>query len=158
MFAGNFAPLGWEWCNGQIVHITEAEMLFQLIGTTYGGDGETTFALPDLRGRLPLHRGPNGFQLGQTGGVETVTLTPGQLPSHHHTLQAAAGTELSTDPAGNVLGVPANLDLYNSADAQTPLNPGLVQPVGGGQPHSNIQPYLSIGFIISIHGLFPSPS
>ena len=157
MFAGNFAPAGWMFCEGQLLPISENETLFQLIGTTYGGDGESTFALPDLRGRLPLHQG-NGFILAETGGAEEITLTVSQIPAHTHPAIA------STDPGGQ--GNPANQVLANSQGAQPyiedvpqgAMSPQSVGPTGGSQPHTNFQPYLCVDFIISLFGIFPSPT
>src|SRR2546421_7048141 len=114
MFAGNFAPAGWMFCEGQLLPISENETLFQLIGTTYGGDGQSTFALPDLRGRLPLHQG-NGFTLAETGGVETVTLTVNQLPTHNHPFLAAGSVANDPNPNNNVLGESSAISLYQSA-------------------------------------------
>jgi len=160
MFAGNFAPAGWMFCEGQLLPISEYDTLFNLIGTTYGGDGQSTFALPDLRGRLPLHQG-NGFILAETGGAEEITLTVNQIPAHSHPLLGSADLGSSPDPAGNVLATSrtAGVDLYLE---QTPpnanLDPGSISPVGGSQPHTNFQPYLCVDFIISLFGLYPSPT
>lgn len=159
MFAGNFAPAGWMFCDGQLMPISENETLFQLIGTTYGGDGESTFALPDLRGRIPIHQG-NGFILAETGGVESVTLTVSQIPSHSHPFLANDSSGGGTSPSGSVLARNASADAYTS-DTSTglvALNPGSILPTGGSQPHDNFQPYLCLNFIISLFGVFPSPS
>jgi len=159
MFAGNFAPAGWMFCEGQLLPISENETLFQLIGTTYGGDGESTFALPDLRGRIPIHQG-NGFILAETGGVEEVTLTVSQIPAHTHTLLGSTATAGSPDPAGNVgarVTVAAVFPYGTDAPLQ-PLSPQAVTPTGGSQPHTNFQPYLCVDFIISLFGIFPSPT
>ena len=158
MFAGNFAPAGWMFCEGQLLPISENETLFQLIGTTYGGDGQSTFGLPDLRGRIPIHQG-NGFILAESGGAEEVTLTTTQIPSHTHPM-AVNNTQGSTPNPGpaNVLAGSPNLDLYILDIANQPLNPDSVSPVGGSQPHTNFQPYLCIDFIISLFGIFPSPT
>jgi microcystin-dependent protein len=160
MFAGSFNPAGWEFCNGQLLPISENETLFQLIGTTYGGDGQSTFALPDLRSRVPIHQG-NGFILAETGGVEEVTLTTQQIPTHSHTVlatnavPAAAATgailAVSTSNQGGVL-------TYTPDAAPVALDPSTVGPTGSSQPHTNIQPDLAINFIISLFGLFPSPT
>lgn len=157
MFAGNFAPAGWMFCEGQLIPISENETLFQLIGTTYGGDGESTFALPDLRGRLPLHQG-NGFILAETGGAEEITLTVNQIPSHSHPLLASAGPASTVNSAGNVLGTPATATPFFAATPNVNLSPQAVAPVGGSQPHTNFQPYLCVDFIISLFGIFPSPT
>lgn len=157
MFGGNFAPAGWMLCSGQLLPISEYETLFQLIGTTYGGDGESTFALPDLRGRLPLHQG-SGFTLAQAGGAESVTLTVNQIPAHSHPLLASTSIPTSSSPADNVTGQSAN-KLYRAAGGATALMaPGSLSPTGGSQPHDNLQPYLCVNFIISLFGIFPSPT
>jgi microcystin-dependent protein len=157
MFAGNFAPAGWMFCEGQLLPISEYETLFNLIGTTYGGDGQSTFALPDLRGRLPLHFG-NGFTLAETGGVETVTLTVSQIPAHSHAFLASTNTATGTAPQGQVLSSApdANTLAYGTDAPTTPLSPNSVSSVGGSQPHNNFQPYLCVDFIISLFGIFPS--
>lgn len=171
MFAGNFNPNGWAFCEGQLLPISENETLFQLIGTTYGGDGESTFALPDLRGRIPLHfgAGPDGitYQLAEAAGVEEVTLTTQQIPIHNHAMfcfSDATGAPTS-NPAAAVPGV-ADITQYNdlSVAPNTAPNAQLGNPgfnsdiTGGSQPHTNFQPYLCINYIISLFGLFPSPT
>ncbi len=158
MFAGNFAPAGWMFCAGQLLPIAENETLFQLIGTTYGGDGESTFALPDLRGRLPLHQG-NGFILAETGGAEEITLTASQIPAHSHALLATSSNAANTNAPNAVLAQNTTYEPYLSPasfPANTPLFPGTVSAVGGSQPHTNFQPYLCVSFIISLFGIFPS--
>ncbi len=157
MFGGNFAPAGWMFCEGQLLPISENETLFQLIGTTYGGDGQSTFALPDLRGRLPIHQG-NGFILAETGGVEDVLLTAAQLPSHTHALAASRDVATLTDPAGNVSAQTGAFDQFQTMPAAQAMAPQSISQVGGNQPHSNMQPYLCVSFIISLFGIFPSPS
>lgn len=157
MFAGNFPPAGWMFCEGQLLPISENETLFQLIGTTYGGDGQSTFALPDLRGRLPIHQG-NGFILAETGGAEEITLTVNQIPAHTHPLLASAGPGNANAPAGNITGESAAVKIYVSEVPTASLNPAAVAPVGGSQPHTNFQPYLCVDFIISLFGIFPSPT
>jgi len=157
MFAGNFAPAGWMFCEGQLLPISENETLFQLIGTTYGGDGESTFALPDLRGRIPIHQG-NGFILAETGGAEEITLTVQQIPAHSHPLLASTNTAQQTQPTGQVLGNSATATMYIEDNPSVALNPKTVGSVGGSQPHTNFQPYLCINFIISLFGIFPSPT
>lgn len=154
MFAGNFAPAGWSFCEGQLMPISENETLFQLIGTTYGGDGQSTFALPDLRGRLPIHQG-NGFTLAETGGVEEVTLTVNQIPAHSHAMLASADIPTGSDPTGKVTGQAA-AKFYRTGSPGLALNPAAISPTGGSQPHSNFQPYLCVDFIISLFGIFPS--
>jgi microcystin-dependent protein len=157
MFAGNFAPAGWMFCEGQLLPISENETLFQLIGTTYGGDGQSTFALPDLRGRLPLHMG-NGFILAETGGAEDITLTVNQIPAHSHPFLASSGPATSSTPVGNVTAETASISLYIQDVTNTNFNPAVVAAVGGSQPHTNFQPYLCVDFIISLFGIFPSPT
>ncbi len=157
MFAGNFAPAGWMFCEGQLLPISENEALFQLIGTTYGGDGESTFGLPDLRGRLPLHQG-NGFILAETGGAEEITLTVNQIPSHTHPLLAAADNASTANAQNNLLAQITSYTPYFGAQANTALAPTSIGPVGGSQPHTNFQPYLCVDFIISLFGIFPSPT
>ena len=157
MFAGNFAPAGWMFCEGQLLPISENETLFQLIGTTYGGDGESTFALPDLRGRLPLHQG-NGFILAETGGVEEVTLTVQQIPAHSHPLLAAGAVANDPNANANVLGESSAVTLFQSGNPAAAMAPQSISAVGGSQPHTNFQPYLCVNFIISLFGIFPPPS
>ncbi len=156
MFAGNFAPAGWMFCEGQLLPISEYETLFNLIGTTYGGDGQSTFALPDLRGRIPLHFG-NGFTLAETGGVETVTLTVSQIPQHSHAFLGTSGTANQTNPSGNVVAQSlGGATLFNSANPTAAMAANSTSQVGGSQPHNNFQPYLCVDFIISLFGIFPS--
>lgn len=159
MFAGNFAPAGWMFCEGQLLPISENETLFQLIGTTYGGDGESTFALPDLRGRLPVHMG-NGFILAETGGAEEITLTVTQIPAHSHPLLANSALGSQQSPSTNVVAQTriANVDLYLEDTPTVNMAPNAISAVGGSQPHTNFQPYLCINFIISLFGIFPSPT
>jgi microcystin-dependent protein len=154
MFAGNFAPAGWMFCEGQLLPISENETLFVLIGTTYGGDGESTFALPDLRGRIPIHQG-NGFILAETGGAEQVTLTVNQIPSHTHPVLATTAVANQSSPANNVLAQSTAADLYIEDTATAALAPTAVTSVGGSQPHTNFQPYLGMNHIISLFGIFP---
>jgi microcystin-dependent protein len=157
MFAGNFAPAGWMFCEGQLLPISENETLFQLIGTTYGGDGQSTFALPDLRGRIPLHQG-NGFILAETGGAEEITLTVNQIPAHSHPMLGNSGLASEFAPGGQVFAQPQTVDAYVPGAPLVPLSPQSCSPVGGSQPHTNFQPYLCIDFIISLFGIFPSPT
>lgn len=156
MFAGNFAPAGWMFCEGQLLPISENETLFQLIGTTYGGDGQSTFALPDLRGRIPLHQG-NGFILAETGGAEEITLTVSQIAAHSHPMLATNDVPTSSSPGNNLTGQAA-AKLYRAGSPSVLLSPGAVSPTGGSQPHTNFQPYLCVDFIISLFGIFPSPT
>lgn len=156
MFAGNFAPAGWMFCEGQLLPISENETLFQLIGITYGGDGQSTFALPDMRGRIPIHQG-NGFLLAETGGVEAVTLTVSQIPIHTHPLLGSRDPASSRSAVGQIFGR-ASAEAYASEWTPQVLASQAVAPVGGSQPHTNFQPYLCISFIISLFGIFPSPT
>lgn len=156
MFAGNFAPAGWLFCEGQLLAIAENDALFQLIGTTYGGDGQTTFALPDLRSRIPVHAG-NTYILAETGGAEEITLTTSQIPSHQHVQLAASVPATHTTPNGRVLARP-DTDMYASATPTTLLAAVAMAPNGGSQSHTNLQPGLCINFIISLFGIFPSPT
>jgi microcystin-dependent protein len=154
MFGGNFAPAGWAICDGSLLAISQNDVLFQLIGTTYGGDGQNTFALPDLRSRIPVHQGP-GFVLGQSGGAETVTLTESQLPAHDHIPLASSAAGSSHDPTGNVW---ANWTGSQYTD-QAPnglMSPAAVSLAGAAQSHDNMAPFLDINFIISLFGVFPS--
>jgi microcystin-dependent protein len=157
MFAGNFAPAGWMFCEGQLLPISEYETLFNLIGTTYGGDGQSTFGLPDLRGRLPLHMG-NGFTLAETGGAEEITLTVNQIAAHSHPLLASSALASIPDPVGAVPAQSrtAGVDLYLEDNPTVNMAPSAIGSVGGSQPHTNFQPYLCVDFIISLFGIFPS--
>lgn len=157
MFAGNFAPAGWMFCEGQLLPISENETLFQLIGTTYGGDGESTFALPDLRGRIPIHQG-NGFILAETGGAEEITLTVNQIAAHSHPLLASADTGNQVNVAGALTSNSQGATPYIEDPPTVNMSPQAITSVGGSQPHTNFQPYLCIDFIISLFGIFPSPT
>jgi len=162
MFAGNFAPSGWMFCEGQTLPISENDVLFTLIGTTYGGDGQETFNLPNLASRIPLHMGtgPDGttYQIGEMAGVESVTLTTQQIPSHTHPLTASGTQATFTNPASNV---PAKAPIlatqtYGTDNPPDSLNAGTIGQAGGNQPHENTQPFLCINFIISLFGVFPT--
>jgi microcystin-dependent protein len=157
MFAGNFAPAGWMFCEGELLPISEYETLFQLIGTTYGGDGQSTFALPDLRGRVPLHQG-NGFTLAEAGGAEEITLTVPQIAAHSHPLLATTSVGTAASPLGGVLASAGSANVYRQGPGAVALSNQTVGPVGGSQPHANFQPYLCVDFIISLFGIFPSPT
>lgn len=157
MFAGNFAPAGWMFCEGQLLPISENETLFNLIGTTYGGDGESTFALPDLRGRIPIHQG-NGFILAETGGAEEITLTVNQIPAHSHPLLGSSSVAATANPQGNVVARTPTQDVYHSGPPAANMSASAIGPIGGSQPHTNFQPYLCVNFIISLFGMFPSPT
>jgi microcystin-dependent protein len=153
MFAGNFAPAGWMFCEGQLLPISEYETLFNLIGTTYGGDGQSTVALPDLRGRLPIHQG-NGFTMAQSGGVEAVALTIHQIPSHPHKVVASNSAATGSIPDG---AYAANGPvMYKVGTTDSTMANNTTSMAGGSQPHSNFQPYLCVDFIISLFGVFPS--
>jgi microcystin-dependent protein len=163
MFAGNFNPNGWMFCDGALLPISENEALFQLIGTTYGGDGESTFGLPNLQSRIPIHMGtgPDGttYQIGEMAGTEQETLTTQQIPTHSHPLTATTNTGTETTPAGNLLAqTPGGVKPYLEQDADVAMNPQNITPAGGSQPHENTQPFLCVNYIISLFGLFPSPT
>jgi microcystin-dependent protein len=169
MFGGNFAPAGWMFCNGQVLPISENETLFNLIGTTYGGDGEATFALPNLQSRVPIHMGTGSggigtYTLAQTGGVENVTLNTNQIPSHNHLVVAANLANQNTPASNSILsneteGVSMRAPVYAPpGGTQVQLNLQTVQLDGGSQAHNNIQPILAISFIISLFGIFPTPT
>jgi microcystin-dependent protein len=157
MFAGNFPPNGWRFCEGQLLAIADNETLYQLIGTTYGGDGEVTFSLPDLRGRVPIHQG-NGFILAENGGVEEVTLTTSQIPAHSHPFLASANNASVANAGGNVLAQTPTYTPYIALTPNSPLSANACSLTGGSQPHTNFQPYLCVNFIISLFGIFPSPT
>lgn len=158
MFAGNFAPAGWQFCQGQLLPISEYDTLFQLIGTTYGGDGEETFALPDLQGRIPIHQG-GGFNLAETGGAEEVTLTVGQIPNHGHSWLAVGDRSGTlTSPAGALPAQSAHVTAYLNEAPDASFAAAAAAPTGGSQPHTNLQPYLCVSFIVSLYGIFPSPT
>ena len=155
IFAGNFNPSGWMFCDGSLLAISENETLFQLIGTTYGGDGQSTFALPDLRGRLPMHFG-NGFTLAETGGAEEITLTVSQIPAHTHPFLASSDQANATAVTGAVMAKLGQSSIYNAGTNPVSMAPQAVSATGGSQPHTNFQPYLCLDFIISLFGIFPS--
>ncbi|KRB47097.1 MULTISPECIES: phage tail protein [unclassified Terrabacter] len=158
LFGGTFAPVGWLACNGQLLPIGVYDALFNLIGTTYGGDGQTTFAVPDLRGRIPVHADGSGYVLGQSGGVESVTLTTSQMPAHTHPVMGSSATASVTSATGNVPATTAGVTVfaYGTDQPHTTLHPSTVAPSGGFQPHDNMQPYLCITFIIATEGIYPS--
>jgi microcystin-dependent protein len=158
MFAGNFAPAGWMLCQGQLLPISQYETLFNLIGTTYGGDGQSTFALPNLQSRVPIHWGTGGggtYVISQMAGEEQVTLTVNQIPGHTHVPQANSGTGTQTSPAGNVWASSANFPYSPNAPTAAMVSQA-VQSTGGSQPHDNMVPFLAINFIISLFGVFPT--
>ena len=160
MFAGNFAPAGWMFCEGAPLAISENEVLFQLIGTTYGGDGESTFNLPNLASRVPIHMGtgPDGttYQIGEMAGTESETLTTQQIPSHTHPYTVTNDTTVGTNPTGLVLGQSTQAKLYIDDVPNVNTAPQSIGAAGGSQPHENCQPFLCINFIISLFGRFPS--
>ena len=157
MFGGNFAPAGWALCNGQLLPISENDVLFNLIGTTYGGDGQSTFALPNLQSRLPLHQG-TGFVIGQAAGVESVTLTTQQIPAHNHVPQCQTASNQQQGPGNGLWAAtaPATTQIYANTAPGAAMNVGAVGPAGGSQPHDNMMPFLAVNFIISLFGIFPS--
>ena len=157
MFAGNFAPAGWLFCDGQMLPIAENETLFQLIGTSYGGDGQTTFALPDLRGRLPIHQG-NAFTVAQSGGDEQITLTVPQMPAHAHALLASGQDAVQATAANATLARTKAINLYGTIAPNGAMASAAIGPAGANDPHSNLQPYQCVSFIISLFGIFPSPA
>lgn len=157
IFAGNFAPAGWMFCEGQLLPISEYETLFNLIGTTYGGDGQSTFALPDLRGRIPVHQG-NGFTLAETGGAEEITLTVSQIAAHSHPFLASGSPGTSSSPQNNVPATTSTGFLYINENTNQNMAVTAITATGGSQPHTNFQPYLCVDFIISLFGIFPSPT
>jgi microcystin-dependent protein len=159
MFAGNFAPAGWAFCQGQLIPISQNDTLFTLIGTTYGGDGQETFALPDLQGRAPIHQGTlsgNTFQIGEQAGVESVTLAIGQIPQHNHAFLASTNNGSQPQPQGAVVAKVASGFVYSAFDPGVAMNGSSVQPIGGSQPHENMMPFLVINFILSLFGVFPT--
>lgn len=153
IFAGNFAPVGWAFCNGALLSVSEYDALFTLLGTTYGGDGVLTFGLPDLRGRIPVHAG-NGYNLGQMAGLETVTLTAQQIPAHTHAALGNTQNGTETGPANNYWAG-STLKQYSAAAATIPMSAATTTFAGGSQPHDNMMPYLAINFIIATVGIFP---
>lgn len=161
MFAGNFAPRGWAFCDGQLLAVSQNDALFSLLGTIYGGDGRTTFGLPDLRGRIPIHAGTgpglSPRRLGAKGGAEKVTLTVNQLPSHSHQMQASTATASETRPEGNVTGSNTPIDIYfENTPSTVSMNANNVLNVGGSRSHTNLMPFLCVHFIIALVGIYPS--
>ena len=159
LFAGNFPAYGWSFCDGALVSIAENEVLFNLIGTTYGGDGQTTYALPDLRGRLPVHQGSNGqsnYVVGQAGGAETVTLGANQLPTHTHAMSASTSAAAASHGPSEVLGSSATMNLYGTGTPNMAMDGNAITAVGGGQPHENMPPFVALSYIISMFGIYPS--
>jgi len=162
MFAGNFPPMGWHLCDGSLLPISQFDTLFSLLGTTYGGDGQTTFGVPDLRGRVPIGQGRNNttgtsYSLGQSAGTESVTLTINQMPAHTHTATASSQASVN-DPTGAVWGTSDKNEYVELTSDNQAMNAGVVSVIGGNQPHDNMMPYLPVGFIISLYGIYPSQS
>ncbi len=159
LFGGNFAPVGWMFCDGTLLPIAQYDVLFQLIGTTYGGDGVATFALPDLRGRIPMHQGSPAVGatriIGEAAGVEQVTLTLQQIALHSHPLMATSGVGHLSEPQNALLAAHRDFATFDSATT-APLPVATVTPSGGSQPHANLPPYLCVSFIISLGGIFPT--
>jgi microcystin-dependent protein len=155
IFAGNYPPYGWLFCEGQILPISGNDALYNLIGTTYGGNGQSTFQLPDLRGRLPVHQG-NNFVIGQLAGTETVTLNTQQMPVHSHAFMASTTTGNVNTPLNNV-AASNTVKVYYMATPPSAMGPNSIQPAGNSLPHDNFQPYLCLDFIISLNGIYPSP-
>lgn len=166
LFGGTFAPQGWALCNGQILSIAQNAALFSILGTTYGGDGQSTFGLPDLRGRVAIHAGQGpgltNRTLGSSGGTENVTLTTAQIPSHEHTLRGRNEAADSDDPTNNVPAIAEDqnrngLPVYSTAAPNADMDADAITPTGGGGSHPNVQPYLTVNYIIALTGVFPSP-
>jgi microcystin-dependent protein len=159
MFGGSFAPAGWAFCAGQLMPISQNDALFNLIGTTYGGNGEDTFALPDLQGRMPVHAGTGSsgttYQIGEKAGTETVTLTTQQMPVHNHVFLANSATATSPTPQDNIAAVNTQ-NQYAVSATPTAMNAAMLGASGGSQPHENMMPYLVVSFILSLFGIFPS--
>jgi microcystin-dependent protein len=155
IFAGSFAPVGWAFCDGSLLSISEYEVLFTLIGTTYGGNGQTTFALPDLRGRVPIHQG-GGFALAQSGGVESVALNATQIPAHTHNFMASTNAANQGTPAGFVLAASTGVKIYSSGAPNVSLSPMALQNAGGSLPHDNRQPFGCLNFIVALDGIYPT--
>ena len=156
MFAGSFAPVGWAFCNGQLLSISDNDVLFNLIGTTFGGDGQDTFGLPDLQCRLPIHQDGTSWVMGQAAGVETVTLTTQQIPAHTHAATASGQPAIDTSPAGAVPAAWSD-NQYTAATPDDTFAPSLVGASGGSQPHENRSPYTAVSFIIALYGVYPTP-
>jgi len=159
IFPFNFAPRGWAWCDGQLLPLSQNTALFSLLGTTYGGNGKSNFALPDLQGRAPMHPGQGPglslHDLGETGGSETVTLLESEIPAHSHAQSASAADAISQSPNAEMLATGINISQYAVPGPLTPLSPNALAPAGGDQPHNNLQPYLTFYFNIALQGVFP---
>lgn len=163
MFGSTFAPVGWALCQGQTMAISQNDTLFNLIGTTYGGDGQNTFNLPDLAGRVPVHQGQGSgisqqYIIGETGGVESVTLTTQQMPSHNHSAVVSTALGGQTDVGNQTYAQNTQINMYTQDTASKFFFAGELQPQGGNQPHENMQPFLVVTFIISLYGIYPTPT
>jgi microcystin-dependent protein len=162
IFGFNFAPKGWAFCDGQLMPISQNTALFSLLGTTYGGDGKSTFALPNLQGSVPLHPGQGPglslYDLGQSGGSDSVTLLESEVPAHSHDLNASASEAIATSPEGQLFAVGQGVAEYAPPGSAVTLAPQMVTPAGGNQPHNNIQPSLTLSFCIALQGVYPPRS
>lgn len=160
MFAGNFAPRGWAFCDGQLLAVSQNDALFSLLGTIYGGDGQTTFALPDLRGRIPLHAGAgpglSPRRLGERAGAEDERLTVNQIPAHSHGFRANTAAATSETPQGQVLAQGVGVNFYSEAAQDAPMAPDMIANTGGSQTHTNLMPTLCVHFIMALFGIYPS--
>ena len=160
IFPFNFAPKGWAWCNGQLLPLSQNTALFSLLGTTYGGDGKSTFALPDMQGNAPMHPGQGPglslHDLGETGGSETVSLLESEIPSHSHAVNASGGDGTTGIPAQQLVANGVGVNMYTTTLTATQLNDNALSPAGGDQPHNNMQPYLTLNFCIALQGVFPA--
>jgi microcystin-dependent protein len=163
MFGGNFAPAGWVLCQGQLMPISENDALFTLIGTTYGGDGQETFGIPDLQGRVPIHQGQGPgitqtYTIGEKAGVESVTLQTQQMPIHNHALLASSGAGTSANASAHVLAAGPSNQVYTQDVGSVSMASNMLSPIGGSQPHENMAPYLCLNYILSLFGIFPPQS
>jgi microcystin-dependent protein len=154
IFAGNFAPVGWNFCDGSQLSIAQYDALYSLLGTTYGGDGQTTFGVPDLRGRVPVHTNGN-YPLGQLGGLESVPLTAANIPPHNHQFFASTNTADQASPANNVVGATTSGQIFRNAGGVADFATNAISVAGQGQPHDNLQPYLCVNYIIALEGIYP---
>ena len=159
IFPFNFAPVGWAFCDGQLLPISQNTALFSLLGTTYGGNGKSNFALPDMQGNAPMHPGQGPglslHDLGETGGSQTVSLLESEIPSHSHAVNASAADGNTLDPTGSLVAKGVGVNMYTTTLNATALNANAVAPAGGDQPHNNMQPYLTLNFCIALQGVFP---
>ena len=162
IFPFNFAPKGWAWCDGQILPLSQNTALFSLLGTTYGGDGKSNFALPNLQGRAPMHPGQGPglslHDLGETGGTDTVSLLESEIPSHNHGMTASQGDATDRLPTNEMVATGIGIGQYGNVGSLTTLSGNALAPAGGGQPHNNLMPYLTFYFNIALQGVFPPRS